>query len=313
MSSFNNDRQEVDAWATLQSVMNKKILIIDDEPMVLAALKKLMGKELGNPDLILCANDLESAQKIAKINQDLAIVMVDFSLPHGNSLYFLEWMARSHPSTVRIVISGLIDLQTISAEIQKGLVHRFFSKPWDNNLFLTQIQECFLQHQQLTMATTDAITQLGNLRSMQEQLKIESERAERHNRPFSVAMLDVDYFRKLNEEIGHPAANQLLFQIAQSIKNSLRSIDYAFRFGGDEFAIVLPDTKAKDAFEVAERIRKNVTQIKFPGLSTELSVSIGLSHFPEHGNKPEPLLEKADHALYEAKHRGRNQTVIAPM
>lgn len=168
----------------------------------------------------------------------------------------------------------------------------------------TDIQK---QTDQLTQeAMTDLLTGLTNRRSLD--LSIQQWIAARV--PFSVIVLDVDKFKFVNDTYGHLAGDEVLRQVAGILTASIRPGDVCARYGGEEFVLLLPRTKAEDAFNVAERIRQTLEKNKVP-LPMQVTSSQGIAHYPTHGRTREELLGKADEALYTAKHNGRNRTVIA--
>ncbi|HUQ74699.1 MAG TPA: GGDEF domain-containing protein [Burkholderiales bacterium] len=162
-----------------------------------------------------------------------------------------------------------------------------------------------------TLAETDELTELLNVRGFALAANRLFAQAARHGRAASVLMIDSDNLKAVNDAHGHPAGNQLLRQLAQAIQAELRFTDVAARYGGDEFIVLLPDTPAKGAMEVAERIRTRIANAALPvnGTSVSASVSIGIACYPEDGGTLDALAAHADGALYAAKQDGRNRTV----
>jgi diguanylate cyclase (GGDEF)-like protein len=158
-------------------------------------------------------------------------------------------------------------------------------------------------------AAHDPLTGLLNHRSLAIRLEQAFAMAERYGRPLSYLMLDLDRFKQVNDTLGHEGGDQALRRVAQAILQTMRKSDVAARYGGDEFAILLPETDAYGAFTEAERIRRAVEQIRLdqPHL---LSVSIGTATFPAPGTRTkEELVRQADQALYTAKTNGKNRSV----
>ena len=165
-----------------------------------------------------------------------------------------------------------------------------------------------------TLSITDSLTGLYNRRHFMEALIKEIARAGRLTHPLSVMMIDVDHFKKYNDTSSHQAGDALLKKIASLFKESLRTIDSAGRYGGDEFIILLPDVGSTGALEVANRLREKVateTVVSEHEKAPPVSLSIGVAEFPRHGGTPEALIAGADGALYQAKRSGRNRVVIA--
>jgi diguanylate cyclase (GGDEF)-like protein len=161
------------------------------------------------------------------------------------------------------------------------------------------------------LAETDDLTGLLNVRGFALAANRLFAQAARHGRATSVLMIDSDNLKSVNDGYGHAAGNLLLRHLAQSIQAELRFTDVAARYGGDEFIVFLPDTPAKGALEVAERIRNRIagSPVKVDSRDLVSSVSIGIACYPEDGATLDALAAHADGALYSAKQDGRNRTV----
>lgn len=164
------------------------------------------------------------------------------------------------------------------------------------------------------LVVLDELTGLFNRRKFDEALNIEVERAIRYKRHLSLLMLDIDHFKNYNDRNGHLKGDKLLKEIAYLIMIQLRSSDYGFRYGGEEFAILLPETGKEGGLEVAERIRKSVEESGFERSEDQplgkVSVSIGVAGCPEDAINSRALINMADMALYEAKNSGRNRICL---
>jgi diguanylate cyclase (GGDEF)-like protein len=165
----------------------------------------------------------------------------------------------------------------------------------------------FAQIQQ--QALTDALTGCFNRRSFEMQLDKDLMMARRSHQPLSLVMLDLDRFKQLNDSAGHDAGDAALRKLADCFRQELRGIDTAARFGGDEFALILPQAYPEGAMIVAERVRARIEQIKIPGFG-HLSASVGIATFPTHARTRTELTSAADVALYSAKRSGRNRVCI---
>lgn len=163
------------------------------------------------------------------------------------------------------------------------------------------------------LSITDSLTGLFNRKYIMEILTNEVARSRRNKRPFAVMMIDTDHFKKYNDTYGHQAGDDLLKKIGKIFMQSIRNVDYAARYGGDEFIILLPEIGKEGAFEVADRIRGLVNAETPRGAAdgVTVSVSIGIAAFPEHGDTPEAIIAAADGALYQSKRDGRNRVVLA--
>ncbi len=159
----------------------------------------------------------------------------------------------------------------------------------------------------LLRAHTDLLTSLWNYGYFQYKLDEELIKAKRHKEIVSVIMLDLDDFKKFNDSFGHPAGDQALKEIAENLKKCTRATDIVSRYGGEEFALILPNTSKKDCLVVAEQIRSFIEKQKI--LNYFFTVSIGVSTFPEDSQDKKQLIQKADLALYRAKNEGKNRIV----
>jgi diguanylate cyclase (GGDEF)-like protein len=159
---------------------------------------------------------------------------------------------------------------------------------------------------------TDELTGLANRRSFFSQCKDEFKRAQRYRVPFSLLMLDIDEFKKINDTYGHDAGDQMLQCIAHTLRNKIREIDLLARLGGEEFGILLPNTKAEDASCLAERLRLAVEEQTCSAQESEMkvTVSIGITTFRDDMQNFEDVLKIADSAMYLAKNGGRNRIVF---
>lgn len=158
------------------------------------------------------------------------------------------------------------------------------------------------------MATIDKLTNIYNRRMLDDFLKIEIERANRHNRDLSLIMIDIDYFKKVNDNFGHLVGDNLLSKIAELISGNLRNSDIFGRYGGEEFLIICTQTTKENAFVLAEKLRVLIKDFKFDEIGYK-TISLGISDF-QKGDTVETLFKKADFALYEAKDKGRNKSII---
>ena len=167
-----------------------------------------------------------------------------------------------------------------------------------------------LYSQALVRANTDGLTGLYNHRHFHERLEQEIARGSRFGTTFSLAMLDIDLFKAYNDIYGHLAGDEALRKIGKYIENSIRSVDMAFRYGGEEFTILLPETQLEDAYIVAERIRKTV-ESQTSSMSMPITISLGIANWPIDGVMRQEIIACADAALYHAKQTGRNRTCLS--
>lgn len=166
------------------------------------------------------------------------------------------------------------------------------------------------------LATTDVMTGLSNHRAFRARLKDEVDRARRYAHPLSLILLDIDHFKRVNDTLGHRAGDLLLSQIGGMLRRNSRGIDFAARYGGEEMAILCPETRPEDAAVVAERIRQAIEGRRFEladAGTVSITVSLGVAGVPESAGDEAALVEEADRALYAAKAKGRNRVCQAPL
>jgi diguanylate cyclase (GGDEF)-like protein len=179
------------------------------------------------------------------------------------------------------------------------------------SVFNTMAAELDKGHQALQEASIrDSLTGLCNRREFDRRLRDELERCERYRHPLSLLMLDLDHFKAINDRYGHPVGDKVLREVADIVKHALRASDEVARHGGEEFAVILPETDKFVAGVLAQRIREVVATHAFSGDGTRslsVTVSIGLAGFPNDAKSGEGLIAAADSALYDAKRAGRNR------
>jgi diguanylate cyclase (GGDEF)-like protein len=189
-----------------------------------------------------------------------------------------------------------LQLFSILAEMSAGAV--------DNARLYRRAQE---------LAITDGLTGLVLRRFFYQRFEEELGRFHEQRTPFTLVMLDLDHFKLINDRYLHAVGDQVLAQIAEILRLEARVADVLCRFGGEEFAILLPNTPLEGGMVMAERIRKQVERKKFKAreIFFNVTISAGLGECPQHGRDIKTLIRTADQALYRAKHQGRNQVVVA--
>src|SRR5437870_1053226 len=164
------------------------------------------------------------------------------------------------------------------------------------------------------LSVTDDLTHLYNSRHLNRVLRKETKRASRSGRPLSLLFIDLDGFKGVNDTHGHLCGSKALCEAAAVIRGSARETDVVARFGGDEFAIILPDTGSEGAFAVGARVRDKIAVHKFlasDGLDIHLTASVGVATLPDVAASSEELVQAADKAMYQVKESGKNGIVAA--
>lgn len=157
------------------------------------------------------------------------------------------------------------------------------------------------------LAYLDGLTGIFNRRFFELRISEEVERARRYGTGMAVIMADIDEFKRLNDEFGHLLGDEVLRQVSSIFHQQVRKIDIVCRYGGEEFAILLTQTNAQQAFTIAEKLRRQVENWQFPGVPRAITISAGVAAFPTHGRTRDEIVRAADNGLYTAKQNGRNR------
>ena len=184
---------------------------------------------------------------------------------------------------------------TIKHRLFEDLIHRYVEV---SKNFQEKIEEITI------LSETDYLTKIYNRRKFVELLESETARYKRNSKPFSVVMFDIDHFKKINDKYGHNIGDVILEKVAFETKQLLREYDYAARWGGEEFIVLLPETDVEQAYYAAERIRDMITKLIFEGFS--VSASFGVAEY-KNGENIDYLIKRADDKMYMAKAGGRNR------
>ena len=303
--------------------MGYSILIIDDTKTVRQQiLETLRGTDLFS-DYFEATNGIEGFKTL--LSNKIDIVLCDVEMPGMDGFKFLS-MVNSREELRDIPVLMLTSHEEISTKI-KGLkqgASDYVTKPFSPEELLARVnihlkiktlQDSLKESNQrlLQLSLTDPLTGLNNRRHLMEILNTEFERSDRTGNPFALLMLDLDHFKRVNDTYGHQQGDVVLRAIAQEIKQQLRQYDSAARFGGEEFALLLPETSPDDAVSVANRLRQGICNIRFTGSIAELAMtaSFGIATIPHKKiGSSEDLIRLADEALYLAKGNGRNRVEI---
>lgn len=162
--------------------------------------------------------------------------------------------------------------------------------------------------EQIFKSAIDPLTGLYNRNQFEICLAQEFNRGQRYKTPFSIAMIDIDYFKKVNDTFGHQFGDYVICEISKIIQNSLRKTDTVYRYGGEEIVIIMPETTKEHALLPLEKLRKTIETYDFNGKN--ITVSIGITNYTENFNSPFEILKHADNMLYKAKNNGRNQICL---
>jgi two-component system cell cycle response regulator len=297
-----------------------RILLVDDRQSSYERLATLLAAE---HTIDVEPNPTEALFHAAEGNYDLLIVSLDLNNFDGLRLCS---QARSLERTRHVPILAIADPEN-STRLLRGLeigVNDYLLRPIDKTELLararTQIRRRrYTDHlrdnvqNSIEMAITDALTGLHNRRYMESHLATLAEQAATRGKPLALMILDIDYFKSINDNYGHDAGDDVLREFAVRVRKSIRGIDLACRYGGEEFVIVMPETDLHVAGMVAERLRRSIAGEPFAihkgTKRIEVTISIGLTTLEQKGEAVADVLKRADTALYRAKHDGRNRVV----
>jgi two-component system cell cycle response regulator len=266
------------------------------------------------------AHDIdETMRKVDQGQYDL--ILLDYILPDGNGLDFLKRMNDKGIEIPVIVITARGDQLIASQVIQEGaydylpkeMVSReSLSRSITNTTEKARLKrEIHRAQEKLSeMSIRDELTGLYNHRYFKEVLEREVARAKRYKTDLVLCMMDLDHFKRINDQYGHPAGDRILSDIGRMLKESIRESDLLCRYGGEEFAIILPNTRAEDAQTVCERFRAMVAgyHFEYDSLPFQITVSVGIASYSSSTDQsPMELVKWADKGLYQAKEEGRNR------
>ncbi|MBL8744797.1 MAG: diguanylate cyclase [Phycisphaerae bacterium] len=292
------------------------LLLVDDEP----SIHRLLAFKLKNEGIeFLSAFDATEGFELAASNRP-ALILLDVHLPDrdGHStLIALKNDPRTKDIPV-IMLSGDSDSATKVRAFELGAMD-FVTKPCDIHELKARIQSAIRIHSLMQMlekrAQIDALTGLWNRAHFNERLATELNQARRNNSEMSLIVCDLDHFKKVNDTFGHPAGDAVLQGFAKVLTNELRSYDVPCRYGGEEFAIILPDAGLPASMATCERIRKAIESKRWPNYpDIRATASFGITDTGLEGaGTPEAWIAAADKCLYDSKQGGRNRiTQYAP-
>lgn len=253
----------------------------------------------------------EALEKLKKSQVD--ILISGLKLNDMSGLYFIKQAKKICPQIYAIIAISSTELSDKMEQLRE-IASDFITKPV-NEKQLNLVLRRAVDHQQLLrkkefykeLSILDHLTKVYNRRYLDLMLARELERAKRFSHSFSLLMIDIDNFKKYNEKNGHLAGDSLLQRFANLLMRSSRIPDSVFRYGGDEFLVLLPETSKKDAATLAHRIEAIIEEEKFKGMEAfsnkRLTSSIGLASYPEDGVSADALLSLADQMMFKAKRR----------
>ncbi|MFG0245992.1 MAG: diguanylate cyclase [Phycisphaerales bacterium JB052] len=288
------------------------VLLIDDSQFV----HRLLDARLRSESIILRgAEDGQLGIKMA-IEDPPALILLDLDMPVMDGFETLR-VLKEDPRTRDvpvIVLSGMNSSQDKVAAFDLGAID-FVTKPFELTELRARVRSSLKMYALLQMlaqkAQIDGLSGLYNRQYFDERFRNEFDRTIRHGQALSVAMIDIDHFKSVNDTYGHPAGDSVISGVAKLITQETRSIDISCRYGGEEFALIMPETEPEQAMQLCDRIRAKCEQItwsRHPTRPVTISVGVvGMFDGQSLSTTPEAWIEAADRNLYDAKQSGRNQ------
>ncbi len=286
-----------------------KVLVVDD----MASNAQVIEAVLEDEHEVLLAYSGEQALLILQENMDIDLVLLDIVMPDMDGYKVCEKI-KSNKNFEHIPVIFLTSEDSQESEergFQFGAVD-YITKPIRPAILLMRVKTHITlkrtQEKLRDMALHDQLTTLYNRYYLEESGSKSFAYTKRHQAQLSVAMLDIDHFKNVNDTYGHDVGDVVLKAVALLLKDNVREEDVVARIGGEEFVIIFKDTNIKDSFSKVENIRQKV-QASSPN-NIEITISIGMTQINASSESFDALLKQADQALYEAKESGRNQTKI---
>ncbi len=296
-----------------------RILLVDDSPTNLMILGGILSSEYE----ILVATSGAAALEIAQGLEPPDLILLDVEMP-GMDGYAICRILKEGSNTSNIPIIFVTAVEGSQAEtkgFELGAVD-YITKPYSTPVVRARVKTHVQLKKQMklfeNMAFLDGLTGIANRRQFDQELEKEWRRMMRQNAPLSLLLMDIDYFKKFNDHYGHAAGDDCLRLVAQTVARIIkRPGDLVARYGGEEFAIILPNTNESGAYAVAEAMRFAVDRLKLTHVTSlvtdHVTISLGLtSDIPERQANLQDFVNRADHALYQAKSSGRNRVQIEP-
>ena len=296
-----------------------RILIVDDDPYIKEPLRDFF-EQFGI--IVFAVANAQDAIDMLKI-KSVDVVITDIDLPGMDGLALTALIKKEYKSDV-IVITGHTEVYSYKDVIDKG-ASDFVFKPVHFHELLMRLKRVIKERQLRKerallikklekLAITDPLTDLNNSRHFFNQVGIEIERSNRYNHFLSIVLLDIDNFKSYNDSYGHLEGDKVLVKLGRIITSHLRNMDSAYRYGGEEFILLLPGTKKMEASIVAERLRAAVESEKlYPiddKIHTIITISAGVAQYLRNEDR-DSFIKRADDAMYKSKKDGRNRISVS--
>jgi len=292
-----------------EKISKGKVLIVDDAPDTVEIIKKLLVFE--GYEVLTTSTGEEGVQKVEKEKPE--IVLLDISLPGIDGNEALKRIRKVDPIVSVIMLTAFATVDNAISALKEG-ASDFIKKPFENEHLVHLVNQCLEKYRTLKekgrleeevqrLSITDDLTGLHNYRHFYKTLELEIARLKRQRTALSLLMFDMDNFKRYNDLYGHLEGDKVLKKVGEVVNRLIRSnVDSGYRYGGDEFAVLLVGATLDQAMPIAERLRISIEQAGF----RDISVSIGVTEFYPDYNLRE-FVRLADDSLYAAKHSGGNR------
>lgn len=295
-----------------------KVLLVEDDEDDFQLARGLLSEVGGRKvDLRWAASYQEALRAIESGGHD--VCLVDYRLGERTGLELLREAGCADRNAPMIMLTSQNDYDLDAEAMRAGAADYLVKGRVDTSTIERSIRYALQRSSQFErlrgLADRDELTGLYNRRSLDGLLREEVSRHERYGRPFSLMMLDVDYFKAVNDSYGHPVGDEALRWLARLVRDCVRAVDMPARYGGEELAVVLPEMNSGLALKAAERLRLRVAASPFSFGSARrqtqlpVTVSLGVAALPDDAATADSLVAAADRALYAAKRGGRNRSV----
>ncbi|GLC87226.1 GGDEF domain-containing response regulator [Lysinibacillus piscis] len=285
------------------------ILLIDDDIVFISYMKKILEEQ--GFSVMVAYNGKRGLELVYEINP--TIVFLDVMLPDKSGFHILRNLKSIKKDRMFVAIISANDSDENKIQAYRMGAMDFIAKPIDKDLLIAYVHNRLTYKNELERSVIlDELTQTYNRKFMNSQLQKLIKQYERHAELFSIAIVDLDYFKKVNDTYGHLIGDEVLKGFANLVMTLKREQDIFCRYGGEEFVILMPKTNSEGAYILVERLRKAM-EVKFftaNNTSFQVTFSAGVAETMAKNLHPQKLLEQADQALYKAKQSGRNQTIV---
>lgn len=294
--------------------MCKKVLVVDDSKFNVAILKNILENE--GYDVYSAYNARQALELILTLKPDA--ILLDVVMPEIDGFELCKIFKNNFRTRDIPII--MITSRTESIDVKKALelgAFDYIRKPIDEIEVIARIQSALrfseYQNKLREMAMKDGLTGLYNHTLIIELFQKQLEKKKKNNENISFIMLDIDYFKKINDKFGHPFGDRVLREISNILLDTVSTVDIVGRYGGEEFSIISCESSYEDLFELCEKIRKNIENMDFVINDNIIKVTVSIGAFFKNSNmdiNSTEMIKKADEALYSAKENGRNKVEI---